>query len=110
MVFASIIFHLLLEASTPPFVPAKEPVNLSTTSDLILRSPSKARASRRMAASPSLLPWFETARDARLLTMRPSVLELAPNRQESKGSQAVCAGMNEDWFNGGANLNSFRSG
>src|SRR5262245_66508029 len=78
MVFASIIFHLLLEASTPPFVPAKEPVNLSTTSDLILRSPSEARASRRMAASPNLLPWFETARYARLLTMRPSVLELAP--------------------------------
>jgi len=31
-----------------------------------------------MAASPSLLPWFETARYAHLLTMRPSVLELAP--------------------------------
>src|SRR5262249_22899904 len=42
-------------------------------SDLILRSPSEARASRRMAASPNLLPWFETARCARLLTMRPSV-------------------------------------
>jgi len=26
-----------------------------------------------MAASPNLLPWFETARCARLLTMRPSV-------------------------------------
>src|SRR5215470_8484498 len=78
MVFASSIFHLPLEASTPPFVPTKEPVNLSTTSDLILRSPSEARASRRMAASPNLLPWFETARYARLLTMRPSVLELAP--------------------------------
>jgi hypothetical protein len=55
-------------------------------SDLILRSPSDkrgyarlrramAKASRRMAASPNLLPWFETARYARLLTMRPSVLE-----------------------------------
>ena len=29
-----------------------------------------------MAASPNLLPWFETARYARLLTMRPSALEL----------------------------------
>ena len=28
-----------------------------------------------MAANPNLLPWFETARCARLLTMRPSVLE-----------------------------------
>src|SRR5215813_14833823 len=56
-----------------PFVPASEAVNLSN-SDLILRSPSEARASRRMAASPNLLPWFETARCARLLTMRPSVL------------------------------------
>src|SRR5262245_29190669 len=45
--------------------------------DLILRSPSEARASRRMAASPNLLPWFETARCARLLTMRPSVLEVS---------------------------------
>jgi len=27
-----------------------------------------------MAASPNLPPWFETARCARLLTMRPSVL------------------------------------
>ena len=27
-----------------------------------------------MAASPNLLPWFETARCARLLTMRPNVL------------------------------------
>src|SRR5215470_524238 len=46
-----------------------------------------ARASRRMAASLSLRPWFETARIAakctqaapamaRLLTMRQSVLEL----------------------------------
>src|SRR5689334_10873696 len=45
-----------------------------------------ARASRRMAASPNLPPWFETARIAakctqaapamaRLLTMRPSVLD-----------------------------------
>src|SRR5262245_23406390 len=45
-----------------------------------------ARASRRMAASLNLLPWFETARIAakctqaapamaHLLTMRPSVLE-----------------------------------
>jgi len=25
-----------------------------------------------------LLPWFETARYARLLTMRPSVLEVSP--------------------------------
>src|SRR5215510_1292915 len=56
-----------------PFVAADEPVNLSN-SDLILRSPSEARASRRMAASPNLLPWFETARCARLLTMRPRVL------------------------------------
>ena len=39
--------------------------------DLILRSPSEARASRRMAASPNVLPWFETARCARLLAMRP---------------------------------------
>src|SRR5262249_12091495 len=46
------------------------------SSDLILRSPSEARASRRMAASPNLLPWFETARCARLLTMRLRVLEL----------------------------------
>src|SRR5690349_24015317 len=66
------------------------------TLGLILRSPSlkrvharlrraMARASRRMAASPNLPPWFETARIAakctqaapamaRLLTMRPSVL------------------------------------
>jgi putative oxidoreductase len=29
-----------------------------------------------MAASPELLPWFETARYARLLTMRPSEVEL----------------------------------
>src|SRR5262245_25262260 len=54
--------------------------------DLILRSPSEARASRRMAASPNSLPWLETARIAakctqaapamaRLLTMRPGVLE-----------------------------------
>src|SRR5262245_60076826 len=42
-------------------------------SDLILRSPSEARASRRMAARPNLLPWFETARCACLLTMRLSV-------------------------------------
>jgi hypothetical protein len=28
-----------------------------------------------MAASPNLPPWFETARYARLLTMRPTVLE-----------------------------------
>jgi hypothetical protein len=27
-----------------------------------------------MAASPNLPPWFETARYARLLTMRPGVL------------------------------------
>jgi hypothetical protein len=27
-----------------------------------------------MAASPNLQPWFETARYARLLTMRPNVL------------------------------------
>ena len=31
-----------------------------------------------MAASLSLLPWFETARYARLLTMRPSVVEPVP--------------------------------
>src|SRR5262249_32575915 len=47
-------------------------------SDLILRSPSAARASRRMAASSNLLTWFETARCARLLTMRPSLLEVSP--------------------------------
>jgi hypothetical protein len=46
-----------------------------SSSDLILRSPSEARASRRMAENPNLLPWFETARCARLLTMKPSVLE-----------------------------------
>ena len=62
-------------------------------SDLILRSPSEARASRRMAASPNLLPWFETARIAakctqaapamaRLLTMRPSLLERNTHAQE----------------------------
>jgi len=27
-----------------------------------------------MATSPNLPPWFETARGARLLTMRPSLL------------------------------------
>src|SRR5215470_5820779 len=48
-------------------------------SDLILRSPSEARASRRMAASPNSPPWFETARCARLLTMRPSA-ESTPSR------------------------------
>jgi len=52
-----------------------------------------------MAASPNLLPWFETARIAakctqaapamaRLLTMRPSVLERAPKSLKSKDSQA----------------------
>src|SRR5262245_60164008 len=34
--------------------------------------PAVRRASRRMAASPNLLPWFETRRCATLLTMRPS--------------------------------------
>src|SRR5262245_7626669 len=78
--------------SVNPFVPAQEPVNLSN-SDLILRSPSEARASRRMAANPNLLPWFETARIAakctqaapamaRLLTMRPSALELVPKLKD----------------------------
>jgi hypothetical protein len=57
-----------------------------------------ARASRRMAASPNLLPWFETARIAakctqaapamaRLLTVRPSALELAPKPPRLKDSQ-----------------------
>src|SRR5262249_8766414 len=59
-----------------------EPVNLSNP-DLILRSPSEARASRRMAASPNLLPWFETARCARLLTMRPRGAVCASNRHWS---------------------------
>src|SRR5262249_28278348 len=37
-----------------------------------------------MAASPNLLPWFETARCARLLTMRAERVELVPNRQDGK--------------------------
>src|SRR5215510_5287181 len=57
-------------------------------SDLFLRSPSEARASRRMAASSNLLPWFETARCARLLTMRPKELKLCP---QDDGESAICA-------------------
>src|SRR5215510_3604050 len=87
-----------------PFVAADEPVNLSN-SDLILRSPSEARASRRMAASPNLPPWFETARYARLLTMRPSVLNSCQIAKIERFT-ASFAGANGDLFNGGANLNS----
>jgi hypothetical protein len=42
-----------------------------------------------MAANLNLLPWFETARYARLLTMRPSVLELAPRSPKIEKSQAL---------------------
>ena len=81
----------------------QQAIELSTCSDLILRSPSlkrvharlrraMARASRRMAASPNLLPWFETARIAAkctqaapamacLLTMRLNVWDPAPDPQ-----------------------------
>src|SRR5215470_6938571 len=61
-------------------------------SDLILRSPSEARASRRMAASSNLLPWFETARCARLLTMRPRELKFCPQDEAEVCFWATSAG------------------
>jgi hypothetical protein len=62
-----------------------------------------------MAASPNLVPWFETARYAakctqaapamaRLLTMRPSVLELArksPRIEKFTGSEAGTNGIEQ---------------
>src|SRR5262245_55932168 len=75
-----------------------------------------ARASRRMAASPNLLPWFETARIAaertqaapamaRLLTMRPSVASrllrqlveaLAEALQAHREADAFFRGLEDD--------------
>src|SRR5690242_10535748 len=89
-----------------------------------------------MAASPNLPPWFETARIAakctqaapamaRLLTMRPSVLNSCQIARIERftASEAgpqffgrvlgpwvpASAGTNRDWFNGGANLDSSRA-
>jgi len=67
-----------------------------------------------MAASPNALPWFETARIAakctqaapamaRLLTMRPSLVELAKVERVTFSK----AGTNGDWFNGGASQRGY---
>src|SRR5215510_5980715 len=105
----------------PPHHEAGESAALGTVSelhpsDLILRSPSHkrgyarlrramARASRRMAPSPNLLPWFETARIAAkctqaapamacLLTMRLRVGTRA-RPPKLKGSHALSRGRTE---------------
>jgi hypothetical protein len=61
-----------------------------------------------MAASPNLLPWFETARCARLLTMRPSVLNSCQIAKIEKFTGSF-AGMIGEWFDGGQTSPPFAS-